>query len=229
MSSKILIVDDDTTLAKTIQQLLNNKGYTTCIAYTAEDGLRLALAERPDLVLLDVMVPHMGGWEVCRQLRAVSEVPVIFLTALGQSEQVVQGLESGADDYMVKPFVTEELLARIKAHLRRQKGSGQEGEQLVVANGRLRIDLSQQQVFLDGNLIELTPREYGLLVALAKQAGRVIPSADLAQKAWGINDSYAQDNLKPYIHFLRKKLETDPAAPRWILTVRGVGYRFANE
>lgn len=229
MSSKILVVDDDTTLAKTVQQLLNNKGYITYVAYTAEDGLRLALAERPDLVLLDVMVPHMGGWEVCKQLRLVSEVPVIFLTALGQIEHVVHGLESGADDYMLKPFVTEELLARIKAHLRRQKGGGQEGEQLMVANGRLRIDLSQQQVFLDGNFIELTPREYGLLVALAKQAGRVMPSAELAQKAWGINDSYAQDNLKPYIHFLRKKLEADPAVPRWILTVRGVGYRFASE
>jgi DNA-binding response OmpR family regulator len=157
-------------------------------------------------------------------------VPIIFLTALGDLEYVVRGLEMGADDYVAKPFRQEELLARIKAHLRRQQATNQRGEQLLVsANGRLLINTANRQLIVDKNLVELTPREFDLLVALVANAGRVVTTADLARKAWGLEDFQAQEAIKPYIHYLRKKIEEDPATPRWILAVRGVGYRFVGD
>lgn len=228
MYHKILIVDDDIPLTKTIERTVREAGYDTLLAYTAEDGLRLALNRRPDLILLDIMVPNMGGWEVCRQVREASDVPIIFLTALGATENIVHGLEMGADDYIVKPFEDAELLARVKAHLRRAQGAGEEKNLLVFEQGILIIDVAAHKVTRRGEPVDLTPREFELLVALAADAGRVIPTADLVQRAWGMSDAAATDNIKPYIHYLRKKIEDDPASPRWILTVRGVGYRFAS-
>lgn len=228
MYHKILIVDDDIPLTKTIERTVREAGYDTLLAYTAEDGLRLALNRRPDLILLDIMVPNMGGWEVCRQVREASDVPIIFLTALGATENIVHGLEMGADDYIVKPFEDAELLARVKAHLRRAQSAGEEKNLLVFEQGILIIDVAAHKVTRRGEPVDLTPREFELLVALAADAGRVIPTADLVQRAWGMSDAAATDNIKPYIHYLRKKIEDDPASPRWILTVRGVGYRFAS-
>lgn len=228
MYHKILIVDDDIPLTKTIDRTLREADYNTLLAYTAEDGLRLALNKHPDLILLDIMVPNMGGWEVCRQVREASGVPIIFLTALGNTENVVHGLEMGADDYIVKPFEDAELLARIKAHLRRVHAAGEDKNLLVFGQGALIIDVAAHKVTHRGDPVDLTPREFELLVVLATDAGRVISTADLVQRAWGMSDEAAADNIKPYIHYLRKKLEDDPASPRWILTVRGVGYRFAD-
>jgi DNA-binding response OmpR family regulator len=228
MYHKILIVDDDIPLTKTIDRTVREAGYDTLLAYTAEDGLRLALNQHPDLILLDIMVPGMGGWEVCRQVREASAVPIIFLTALGATENIVHGLEMGADDYIVKPFEDAELLARIKAHLRRAQSGDEDKSLLVFEQGRLIIDVAAHKVTRRGEPVGLTPREFELLVALAADAGRVIPTADLVQRAWGMSDEAAADNIKPYIHYLRKKIEDDPASPHWILTVRGVGYRFAS-
>ena len=228
MHHKILIVDDDISLTKTIDRTLREAGYDTLLAYTAEDGLRLALHQHPDLILLDIMVPGIGGWQVCRQVREVSSVPIIFLTALGNTENVVHGLEMGADDYIVKPFEDAELLARIKAHLRRVHAANEEKDLLVFGQGDLIIDVAAHKVTRRGKPVDLTPREFELLVTLAADAGRVIPTADLVHRAWGMRDEAASDNIKPYIHYLRKKLEEDLASPRWILTVRGIGYRFAN-
>lgn len=228
MSVKILVVDDDLTLTKTIEQSLNSVGYQVLLAYTAEDGVRLALMEQPSLVLLDVMIPNMGGWEACRQIRAVSQVPIIFLTALWHTDNIVYGLEVGADDYIVKPFREPELLARIMAHLRRVSAASLPASRLVFGNEELVIDLQAHLVKVNGQVVDLTPREYDLLVSLAIHAGRVIPAKELVEMAWGMTDDMATDNLKPYIHYLRRKLEADPAAPRWILAVRGVGYRFSE-
>lgn len=225
MNSKILVVDDDIPLTRTLQRILDEGGYYSSIAHTAEDGLYQALNELPDLLLLDVMIPNMGGWEVCRRIRLESQVPIIFLTAIGDSESIVKGLELGGDDYIVKPFNPKVVLARIKAHLRRSIVSDH-AKKLEFDDGALTIDLHGHLVVVDGNVVDLTPREYQLFSALARNAGRVLTTKDLVKYAWGMDGSISRDNIKPYIHYLRKKIERDPTSPRWVQTVRGIGYRF---
>ncbi len=228
MPQRILIVDDDIPLTNSLASLLADAGFAVDIANTTEDGLLLARSAKPNLALLDVMVPVFGGLELCRQIRGFSDMPIIFLTALGGVNQIVEGLELGADDYIVKPFRSLELLARVKAHLRRTADDESREQELVFGDGEIVIDLSGRRVVVRNSEIELTPREYDLLVTLAEMPGRVCTAGDLMRRAWGINEPDSSDNIKPYIHYLRKKLEIDPAAPRWILTVRGVGYRFAD-
>ena len=225
MDPRILVVDDDIPLTKTLQQILVGGGYFSLVAHTAEDGLYLALSETPNLILLDVMIPNMGGWEVCRRVRIESEVPIIFLTALGDSENIVKGLELGGDDYIVKPFNPKVVLARIKAHLRRSIAPEQTGK-LTFDEGTLVIDLQGHTVIKDGQLVDLTPREFQLLAVLARNTGRVLTTNELVQNAWGMDNMLSRDNIKPYIHYLRKKIESDPTSPYWIQTVRGIGYRF---
>lgn len=228
MADKILLIEDDVALAKTLDIILRQANYVPSLAYTAEDGVRLALSDLFDLILLDVMVPQMGGWEVCRLLRKSLDIPIIFLTAMGAVENVVHGLEMGADDYLVKPVKPEELIARIKAHLRRMEKFNVSAQKLIFSDESFVVDASARLVLVEGKPVDLTPREFDLLLALVNNAGRVVTTADLARQAWGIHDQGAQDNAKTYIHYLRKKLETDPAQPRWIHTVRGVGYRFVE-
>lgn len=231
MTNKILVVDDDMALAKTVEHILHDAGYNRVqLAHTAEDGLRLAQSNLPDLMLLDVMVPTMGGWEVCRRLREFSSIPIIFLTALGQVDNIVRGLELGADDYLVKPFDEAEFLARIKASLRRAEiHQLSKKETAVIDNGVLFVDLSARLVKINNQVVDLTPREYDLFAVLVRRAGEVVPTVELVSQAWQMDDDDAVANVKPYIHYLRKKLETDPATPRWIQTVRGVGYRLTTE
>jgi DNA-binding response OmpR family regulator len=228
MADKILLIEDDIALAKTLAIVLNQANYLPSLAYTAEDGVRLALSDDFDLILLDVMVPHMGGWEVCRLLRQSIDTPIIFLTAMDAVDDVVRGLEIGADDYLVKPVEQAELLARIKAHLRRMEKLNAPLQKLTFGDQALVVDISARLVLVEGQEVDLTPREFDLLLALADNVGRVVTTADLARQAWGIHDQGAQDNAKTYIHYLRKKLEADPAKPRWIHTVRGIAYRFAE-
>jgi DNA-binding response OmpR family regulator len=229
MSATILVVDDDVQLTYVMDVVLREEGFTPLVANTAEEGLRLAGAEEPDLALLDVMVPHIGGWELCRQIREWSNMPIIFLTALDETHNVVRGLELGADDYLTKPFVREELLARIRAQLRRVRRMPSTAQRLSFGDGMLVVDLASRQVFVSGDEVELTPREFDLLAALARNAGRVLATAELAVQAWGEAYRDAGDNVKPYIHYLRKKLESDASNPRWIHTARGVGYRFVDD
>ncbi|NCF69388.1 MAG: response regulator [Chloroflexi bacterium] len=226
MSAKILVVEDDIPLTRTLQHILESAGYDMLAANTAEDGLQLALTEQPDLVLLDVMIPNMGGWEVCRRLRAKSVVPILLLTALGDAKNIVRGLEMGGDDYIVKPFNPPVVLARIKAHLRRANASDQVRQQFSYDDGAFVIDLPNHAVSVDGRAVELTPREFQLLSALARNVGRVLTADELVMLACGMENYGARDNIKPYIHFLRKKIERDPTSPRWVPTVRGIGYRF---
>ncbi len=225
MPEKILIVDDDVTLAQTIKRILLSAAFTPIVTYTAEDGVRAAQNQYPDLILLDVMIPQMGGWTACQTIRQFSDAPIIFLTALGNVEDIVRGLEMGADDYMVKPFDPAEFLARIKAHLRRTQSANLSAP-LLFGDGALTIDVQAHSVQVNGRDVELTPREFDLLMALVSKAGQVVPTAVLVQQAWGLTDRDAVDNIKPYIHYLRRKIETDSASPRWIVTVRGIGYRF---
>jgi DNA-binding response OmpR family regulator len=230
VNNKILVVDDDVPLAASIANLLTEAGYTPLVAHTAEDGFALQQKHNPALALLDVMVPIMGGLELCQEIRKASDIPIIFVTALGDVASVVKGLELGADDYLVKPYQPPVLLARIKAHLRRTQRNTESEEILSFANGDFVINLPLRQVSINGELVDLTPREYSLLLALAQNAGRVVTSTELTQIAWGLEEKNPRKTaLKPYIHYLRKKVEQDPASPRWVLTARGVGYRFADE
>ena len=226
MTAKILAVDDDVALAKTIERVLCDADYTAVITHTAEDGIALAQTGRPDLILLDVMVPSMGGWAACRQIRQFYNKPIIFLTALGDVKDIVRGLETGADDYIVKPFDQAELLARVKAHLRRRATAVPATQKFNFNNGALTVDIAAHIVTVNNKVVELTPREFDLLTALVMNVDHVVPTAKLVQQAWGLTDLDAVGNIKPYIHYLRKKIETDPASPHWILTVRGIGYRF---
>ncbi len=228
MTEKVLLVDDDIPLARTLAQLLKDAGFAPLVAYTAEDGLQLALRERPSLALLDVMVPMMGGWELCQRIREFSTMPIIFLTALGNVENVVKGLEIGADDYLVKPVDPAEFVARIKVRLRRQDTAVTPPKQLSLGNGDLIINLELRQVVVQNTPVELTPREFELLSVFVANIDKVVTTADLANQAWDIQDAGGLANVKPYVHYLRKKIEVDPAAPRWIQTVRGVGYRFTS-
>lgn len=227
MAEKILVVDDEQTTVEILSLVLNRQGYDVIKAYRAEEALRKAYRMHPDLVLLDIMMPEMDGWEVCKRLRELSDVPIIFLTARTDTEDIVKGLEMGADDYIVKPYDSDELIARVRAHLRRAPRN-KLVEELVFDGGRFTINLMNREVNVDGEQQHLTPKEFSLLSLLARNAGRVLTRKELVTEAWGEEYSDAIDSLKLYIHYLRKKIEKDPSRPEYILTSRGVGYRFSN-
>ena len=228
MAEKIMVVDDDEPTVKLLSIILEHNGFEVIKAYSAEEALRKAYRMHPDLILLDIMMPEMDGWEVCRRLRELSEVPILFLTALTDTKNLVHGLEMGADDYIRKPFDRDELVARVRAHLRRVPKSTLV-EELVFDGGSFCINLMNREVIVDGEQRHLTPKEFALLSVLARNAGRVITRRELVTEAWGQEYGDAIDSLKLYIHYLRKKVEKDPANPEYILTSRGVGYRFANK
>ncbi len=227
MSEKILVIDDEEPTVQLISMLLERRGFECIKAFRAEEGLRKAYRYQPDLVLLDIMMPDMDGWEVCKRLREMSDVPIIFLTARGETREVVRGLEMGADDYVVKPYDNDELVARVKAHLRRSPRPNM-SEELVFDNGNFRINFMNREVYVRNELKHLTPKEFNLLGVLVRNAGRVVTRTDLVTQAWGEEYADAIDSLKLYVHYLRQKLESNPQQPDYILTSRGVGYRFAN-
>ncbi|MBE2182247.1 MAG: response regulator transcription factor [Anaerolineae bacterium] len=227
MTDKVLIIDDEVTTVQLIKLLLERRGFEVIDAYSAEDGLRKAYRFQPDLVLLDIMMPEMDGWEICKRLREMSDVPIIFLTARGDTRDVVKGLEIGADDYISKPFDNDELVARIKAHLRRAPKPNM-AEELTFNGGEFRINFMNREVRVRNDLKHLTPKEFNLLGVLVRNAGRVVPRQELVTEAWGEEYGDAIDSLKLYIHYLRQKVERDAEHPDYILTSRGVGYRFAN-
>lgn len=225
MPAKILIIDDERVTIKVLTLLLETRGFEVVSALGAEEGLRAAYSSQPDLILLDIMMPAMDGWEACRRLREMSDVPIIFLTAKGETHDVVRGLELGADDFIIKPFENDELVARIRAHLRRSPTAAI-AEELTFQGGEFRINFITREVFVKGEQVHLTPKEFNLLGVLARSAGRVITRNELVKQAWGPEYEDAIDSLKLYIHYLRQKIEQDPEQPAYILTSRGVGYRF---
>ncbi|GAB4444685.1 MAG: response regulator transcription factor [Anaerolineae bacterium] len=227
MPEKILIIDDEETTVQLLTILFERRGFEVIKAYRAEDGLRKAYRTHPDLVLLDIMMPDMDGWEVCRRLRELSDVPIIYLTARSEIRDVVRGLEMGADDYIVKPYDNDEVVARVRAHLRRAPTSSI-SEELAFDGGNFRINFLNREVRVRGRIVHLTPKEFNLLGVLVRNAGRVLTRTELVTEAWGPEYADAIDSLKLYIHYLRQKIENDPQKPEYILTSRGVGYRFAN-
>jgi DNA-binding response OmpR family regulator len=227
MSEKILIIDDEEPTVQLIGMLLERRGFEVIKAYRAEEGLRKAYRYQPDMILLDIMMPDMDGWEVCKRLRDMSDVPIIFLSARSEVRDVVKGLEMGADDYVIKPYDNDELVARIKAHLRRSPRPNMSDE-LVFDGGDFRVNFMNREVYVRNELKHLTPKEFNLLGVLVRNAGRVVTRTELVTQAWGDEYSDAIDSLKLYIHYLRQKIEINPAQPDYILTSRGVGYRFIN-
>jgi len=228
MTEKILVIDDDENTLWLVGTLLQHNGFQTVSSGSSEEGLRLAQEERPDMVLLDVMMPELDGWELCRRIREFSEVPVMFITAKSGIRDVVKGLEIGGDDYIVKPFDNRELVARVKAHLRRQTSDKKPTDELSFNNGELRMNFLSREVHVRERLVDLTPKEFNLLSLLARNAGRVLTRGELIAQAWGPEYGDSNESLKLYIHYLRKKIEQDPDKPEYILTSRGVGYRFAS-
>ncbi len=230
MSTKprILVVDDEPEMADLVAAMLSKEGYQVRGACSGEEGLRQVYAFRPDLALLDVMMPDMTGWQMLERLRTFSDVPVIMLTALTGTDNTVRGLEGGADDYITKPFKADELKARVRAALRRAaQPAAEEGPPLRFDGSGLVIDPTARQVTVGGEAVHLTPTEYRLLLALAHNAGQVLSYDELLRRVWGPGYEDSPANVKVYIRHLRRKIEPDPRQPRLIRTQWGVGYYLA--
>ncbi len=225
----ILIIDDEQNILNLVTAYLRAEGYSVHTATDGPTGLKAARALKPDLLILDIMLPGMDGLELLTQLRRESEVYVIMLTAKSDETDKVIGLAVGADDYLTKPFSPRELVARVKAALRRYGSSGQAAESNLLAFRRLRIDAGARRVWKDDLPVELTTIEFDLLYALAEHRGRVLSREQLLERVWG-HDFYGEDRVVDvHLGHIRKKIEADPANPELIITVRGVGYRFEDE
>ncbi len=226
MSEKILIIEDDDALATLTRLQLESKGYLVQIAHNGVDGLRQSYAWQPGLVLLDIMMPDMDGWTVCERLREMNDVPIIFVTAVGQERNIVRGLQLGADDYIIKPFSTKELQARIEAVLRRRRQPDAIDLPLRYTNGWLTVDSEQRQVLVDDKPIDLSPIEFRLLMLLVRNEGKVLTPEYLLEQVWGAAYKDERHYLKLYVWYLRQKIEPDVNHPQYVVTERGVGYRF---
>ncbi|MDP2953831.1 MAG: response regulator transcription factor [Chloroflexota bacterium] len=221
---KILAVDDERDFVELLRAALHlyRPGYNLVAAHTGQDALNLATVENPDLVLLDVMLPDMEGFQVCQEIRKASKVPIILITIRDREADIVKGLESGANDYVTKPFSYKVLMARIDAALRH---SFEAQPPVVLRTGDLEIDLGKSQVRLRGQEVALTPREYSIVELLARHVGQPVSGQTLLTHIWGPEFVAEKQYLKTYVHRLHHKLEDDPSQPRYITTVRGVGYR----
>lgn len=226
--TKILLVDDEKTLVKALKFNLEKEGFQVEEAFDGEEALKKAFEVNPDIIILDLMLPGLDGFEVCREIRKKKEIPIIMLTAKGEDIDKVLGLELGADDYMTKPFNPRELVARIKAILRRSSAGSAELRKQIQA-GPLSIDLLQHRVRLKGREIDLTAKEFALLSLLASNAGRVYSRDQLLAQIWGYDYFGDARTVDVHIRHLREKIEKDPSTPRLILTVWGTGYKFREE
>jgi DNA-binding response OmpR family regulator len=226
---RILLVDDEPALVKGLRLSLQQAGLEVDVAYDGKTALEIIRQGAPDLVVLDLMLPGMHGLDVCREVRRFSTVPIIILTARGEDVEKILGLEMGADDYVAKPFNTRELLARIRAQLRRTEmdKSAPPGQQLRF--GSLVIDLPARRVLVAGREVPLTATEFDILAVMAEQAGRVLTRENLLEMVWGYDSPADTRTVDVHIRRLREKLEPDPARPRWVQTKWGVGYYLANE
>jgi len=224
---RILVVDDDAPSVKMISFLLREEGYEVVNADNGAAALELVEREPPDLVILDVMMPRMDGFEVCRRIRQNRDVPIIFLSAKGETADKVSGLQLGADDYLAKPFEPAELLARVKAVLRRVEAFGGDDTQSRLAVGEITLEpVSNRVIFTDGRKAELTPIEFRLLYCLMRNAGRILSHDLLMNAVWGYDYEGYSNQIAVYVHRLRTKIEADPDHPKRLTTIRGVGYRF---
>ena len=225
---RILVVDDEERMVRFIRLNLEHDGFRVTEAYNGTQAINRVRNSLPDLVLLDVMMPDIDGFEVLKIIREVSSVPVIMLTAKGEEDDRVRGLELGADDYITKPFSPRELVSRVRAVLRRTESTTSTTHGLIEVDDRLKLDFDRREVWVEGELVKLRPTEYRLLYHLVQNAGWVISHDQLLAKVWGYEYRDEPHYVRLYINYLRKKLEEDPSNPKYILTERGVGYRFVD-
>ncbi|MCE9558986.1 MAG: response regulator transcription factor [Armatimonadetes bacterium] len=223
--SKILIVDDEPTIVETIETKMRREGYSVFSAASAEEGMRVFRQVKPDLMILDIMLPARSGLELCKAIRKDSKTPIIFLSARASEADRVAGLDLGADDYVIKPFNLSELAARVKAVLRR--ATGEKPSEVVEVAG-LRIDPARHEMTQDGKALELSPKEFALLYFLARNPGQVFSRDILLDRVWGSDSFVSPRTVDVHIRWLRERIEQNPAQPEKLQTVRGVGYRFAG-
>ncbi|GGN97580.1 DNA-binding response regulator [Actinoplanes lobatus] len=224
--ARLLLIEDDPAIRTPLLRALRERGHAVAASAAAMEGLQTALAERPDLIVLDLGLPDLDGRELLRMLRAVSQVPVIVATARDEETEMVRLLDAGADDYVVKPFTAAQLDARIRAVLRR--GAGPEEAAPVIEVGGLRIDQAARSVTLDGAVVELTPREFDLLHHLARHAGQVVTKRELLSEVWQVPYGGADKTVDVHLSWLRRKLGETAQEPRYLHTVRGVGVRLSE-
>ncbi len=222
---KVLLVDDEPTILETVELKLRKEGFSVFKAESAEDGMRLYRQAKPDVLILDVMLPNRSGFDLCKAVRKESQVPIIFLTAKASEGDRVAGLEMGADDYVVKPFNLSELVARIRAVVRRSTG---DRPVTPVQSGNLTIDPKTYDATLDGNKLDLSPKEFALLYFLMKNAGQVFTRDTLIDRVWGQEAFVTTRTVDVHMRWLREHIEVDPSKPVRIVTIRGVGYKFVG-
>jgi len=228
IKKRILVVDDELSIIKFLRSNLEDKGYQVLTATNGAEALHLIEKELPDLVILDIMMPEMDGFEVCRQLRQWSQIPIIMLSARGDEADKVKCLDLGADDYIVKPFGAAELIARVRAVLRRTELAGVAPTKPSATFGDLAINFAKRQVTLANKEVKLTPTEYALIQELAANSGKVLTHTQLLNKVWGPEYRDEREYLHVFVRRLRSKIEPDPNNPKYILTVPGVGYQFKD-
>lgn len=225
---RILVVDDEERMVRFIRLNLEHDGFKVISAYRGAEAIDRLRSGLPDLLILDIMMPDMDGFEVLELIREISSVPVIMLTAKSEEEDRVRGLELGADDYITKPFSPRELVSRVRAVLRRTESATGRTHGLIEVDERLKLDFDRREIWVDGELVKLRPTEYRLLFHLVQNAGWVVSHDQLLAKVWGYEYRDEPHYVRLYINYLRKKLEKKPSHPKYILTERGVGYRFVD-
>lgn len=231
MAKKILVVDDEVAQLRLAERVLASNGYEVLKASSGQEAVRIVYERKPDIVLLDVMMPEIDGWQTCRLIREVSDMPIIMFTGKRNSEDdIVRGLECGADEYLSKPVGNRELLARVKAVLRRAEkpSSKNERKKVIFTNDYLTIDVAERKVIVNGERLKLTPREFRLLALLVENAGRILSHQQVLESVWGWEYIDDVDYVRIYVSHLRQKIEPDPSQPRYILTEPGVGYYFCS-
>ena len=228
MEKKVIVIDDDPAFLRWIDQILTQKGYEVLKANNGREGLRLLFTQRPDMVLLDVVMPGIDGWETCNRIRDISDIPIIMLTGKQTAEDdIVRGLDYGADDYIIKPVGDKELVARVRAVLRRTElPPPSDRKRITYSDGFLTVDVAERKVIVNGQRVKLTPREFRLFALLLENAGRILTHKQLLEKVWGWEYIDDLDYVRVYILHLRQKIEPEPALPRYIITEPGVGYYF---
>lgn len=221
----LLIIDDEPAITETLEAKFRKEGFSTFIADSAEEGMRLFKKIKPDLVILDIMLPNRSGHDFCKAIRREFQTPIIFVSARASEEDRIAGLEMGADDYVVKPFNMTELVARVKAILRRSSG---ETVHEIIERGNLRIDPRTHEAFIDGVLTTLSPKEFALLLFLSRNTGQVFTREALLDRVWGKDAYVTSRTVDVHIRWLRMRLEQDPNVPERLITVRGIGYKFVG-
>jgi phosphate regulon transcriptional regulator PhoB len=228
MQQRVLIVEDDASVAQAIAYTLSQEGFETTTAEDGQAALELFEAEAPDVVVLDLMLPGISGWDLFPAFRRQGDIPVIMLTARAEESDRVAGLEMGADDYVTKPFSMRELVARVRTVLRRSARQERAETEAIAERGGVRLDRDSHEVLVDGEQVELSPREFDLLAYLMRHAGRVRTREQILSEVWGEDAFLDERTVDVHVRWLRQKIEEDPGEPQRLVTVRGVGYKFVD-